>query len=79
MRESVLFASIRRYRNKTAQKGCKLLFLIDAAEERRKILALKILERTRDRKKLIVAQPRELLNFEDLQWTSRDLEAMLLK
>ncbi len=36
-----------------------------------------MLEMTRDKKKLILAQQRELRISEELRWTSRDLEAML--
>ncbi len=65
---SQLFGAIGRNRTKLLRLLCR----ISAAKDRRKILALKMLERTRDRKKVILAQPRELRNFEELQWTSRE-------
>ncbi len=40
-------------------------------------VALRMLERAVERKKYIVSQPREDRDFEDLQWSSRDIEAML--
>ncbi len=56
---SQVFGAIGRNRTKRLRFLCR----IDAGEDRRKILALKMLERTRDRKKLILAQPRELRNL----------------
>ncbi len=56
---SQVFGAIGRNRTKRLRLLCR----IDAAEERRKMLALKMLERSRDRKKLILARPGELRNF----------------
>ncbi len=70
---SRVFGVIGRNRTK------KVTFALSNRRSRRpakKFWVLKMLKRSRHRKKLILAQARELRNFDELQWTSRDLEAM---
>ncbi len=57
----------------------RLLCRIQSAENRREILALRMLERAREQKKKILAQPRQDRNMTELQWISRDIAEMLRK
>ncbi len=65
--EKTFFSQVLGAIGRKCTKRLRLLCRIDVAEDRRKLLALKMLERTRVRKKLILAQQRELRNFEELQ------------
>ncbi len=75
--EKTFFAQVFGNIGRKRSKRLRLLCRIDSAEHRRKILALRMLERATERKERILAEPPLTRNVGELQWACRDIAAML--
>ncbi len=76
-REKTFFAQLFGNIGRNRSKRLRLLCRIDSADHRRKMLALRKLERAKERKEKILSETLPARNIGELQWACRDIAAML--
>ncbi len=73
--ERMFFGQVFGGMGRNRAQRLSLLCRIQSAENRRDVLALRMLERAREQKKKILDQPRQDRNMTELQWIGRDIAA----